>query len=273
MFIARQQNITTASSILLFLTLFVPHAVYAQGELSVATAQPIANEQYSFGDVVSFDGASGQFVLADEVGDPDMFGVLVQQPLFVYQGGGDGVPIVREGQVSVNATTINGPIERGDAVTSSLVPGKAQRADESTSAVLGTALTPLSEADGAATTTAGGQQVTAGTVTVLLNVGSSAAEGGAGSGAQQQNDLTSGISEATILNIIQYVVAAVIALGSVYIAFRNFMPSIRHGITSVGRNPRAKSSIQTMVLFNIVLIIVISGAGLFIAFLIISLEL
>jgi len=65
--------------------------------------------------------------------------------------------------------------------------------------------------------------------------------------------------------LIRYVLSGLIAAISLTFAFRSFMSDANYGVISIGRNPRAKSSIQSLVFFNAILALAIASAGLFAA--------
>ncbi len=65
--------------------------------------------------------------------------------------------------------------------------------------------------------------------------------------------------------IARYLLSALIAIASLLLAFRSFVSDANYGVISIGRNPRAKTSIQSMVFFNALLATTIAGGGLFAA--------
>ena len=250
-------------SLLLFIAYFLfiyPISVFAQTEgIEIARTYVISGSDFQSGDIISFDRSSQQFRPASAPGDADLFGILVFEPVLVLTLDNGGVPIVRTGEVEVNITTINGAITAGDYITSSTIVGKGQKASEHAPYVIGVALESFPASTDAPS---GADTVVGGSVRVLLSIGTK--EQAAQILQQEEKPVDPGITEATLLNVIQYFIAAFIAIGAVYIAFKNFGPNIKDGIVSIGRNPLAKSSIQSMVILNSVLIILVSIGGLFI---------
>lgn len=246
-----------AAAVVLLLPLGAAAQVKA---LDIAQRYPLANESFQFGDIIVYDKEALVYRLAGEHSDPGVFGIAIESPVLLLDNGTTDVPIIRSGEALVNVVATNGPIAAGDYVTTSAVLGKGERANPEDSYVVGVALTPYagleSEVVGTEGDTAYGQ------ISVLLSVGhiSKAHEELTGERAPE-----TGITEATLLNVIQYALAAFIAVGSVFIAFRNFGPNIKSGIDSIGRNPLAKASIQSMIVLNVVLIVLISGGGLFVS--------
>ena len=243
--------------------IFSFHALYAQSDgIEVARTYIVVGDVLESGDLISFDRGNQQFIQAHFPSDKDLFGVLVAEPILVLTVDDGGVPIARSGEVNVNVTTANGVIAAGDYITSSNIAGKGQRAGDGDTYIMGIALESFPASGDTAQFENG--SVAGGSIRVLLSIGTK--EQAALTLQPEQLPTESGITEATLLNVIQYIVASFVALGAVYIAFKNFGSNIKDGIISIGRNPLAKSSIQSMVVLNSVLIILISIGGLFIGF-------
>lgn len=244
-------------------SVFVPLVSRAQiKEADIVQRYPIANETFLFGDIVVYDRETLHYRLSTTRVDPFVFGVAIENPIFLLDDGTANVPITRNGETVLNVVAENGPIRAGDYITTSSVRGKGERANADDIYLVGIA---LGDYAGLPDEIVGEESGTSyGRVPALLSVGhvSKVQEvwpRDSVAGAQ------TGVTEATLLNVIQYIVAAFIALGSVFIAFRNFGPNIRTGLASIGRNPLAKSSIQSMVLLNVVLMVLISAGGFFVS--------
>ncbi len=262
------KSVVSSSCVLLALFLIITPISYAQaqsvGSVDIAKTYLISGSTVVSGDIVSFNPETQQYSLSKRNSDKNLFGVVSLEPVFVlYKKDSNELPIVRTGEVRVNVITTNGPIVAGDYVTSSLVDGKGQRANNNDTYIIGVALESFPGVSAKNGTSTMQGSVTGGSVRVLLSIGTIKEAVATFSGKQTVN---TGVTEATVLNIVQYILAAFIAVGSLYIAFRNFGPNIKDGIISVGRNPLAKSSIQSMVILNAVLIILISVGGLLVSF-------
>lgn len=236
------------------------HAQYS--DASIARTYVVAGAQPASGDLISFDNASESLHLSNAADDQTLFGVVVANPVLVLQSEGATVPIVVTGEAEVNVTTAGGAIRAGDLITSSSIPGKGQLASSTDTFIVGTALASF-PASSTPPASAGGLR--SGSVPVLLSIGprpDTAVQTAAGSASETSTGKYA-IGASTLL---RYFLAALVAIGSIGIAFRNFGSSIRDGIISVGRNPLAKSSIQSMVILNAFLIVLVSAGGLFIGF-------
>jgi hypothetical protein len=221
------------------------------------------DEDVASGDIIAHEGRSGVLTLADDSPEDELFGVIVEEPVLLFrnEAATSTYPIARDGEVVVNVSTAGGSIAAGDYVTASNIPGVGRRAQPSDRAIIGVAREPFGPDIAAAgttsaTTTATGEEIVLGSIVVQLQIGDNP-------GSEASQDQIFGvITEATLLNVIQYIVAGFIAIGAVSVAFRNFGPSLQEGIQSMGRNPRARSAILSMVAFNAFLIILVSAAGL-----------
>ena len=261
-------------------TFAIPSAAYAQfSDTTIAKTYLISGGIAEFGDLVSFDRTTQTFHLTKEVNDSNIFGVVVTSPAIVFRTSTEGVPLVSSGEVYVQVTTINGPINAGDYITSSPIPGKGQKADPSAPFVIGTALDSFPVAPTNTATTVSTSTVDGGSIRVLLAIGPKAsdAEGSSGTGDATGDPMAGllnvlGVST-PLATLIKYALAALVVIGSIYVAFRNFGSNMKDSIISVGRNPLAKTSIQSMVVLNTVLIVLVSVVGLFIGLLILFVQL
>ncbi len=255
-------------------------------ENSIAQTHVIFGDKPVSGDIVSFDKETQKFNLSKIEGDSNLFGVVVTDPVIVLTSTNGGVPIARAGEVLVNVTTLGGNIHAGDLITSSKIQGKGQKADVSDKYIIGTALQPFvrlatstSKIEMSTTTNV----IYSGSIEVLLDVGlksttSNIKKTFPASTTPLVNNSKSQIEKKskdpfTIPIFIKYIIAATIGIGSIVIAFKNFGSNIRNSVVSVGRNPLAKSSIQSIMVLDTILIILISMAGLFVGFTVLFLPL
>lgn len=275
-----------AGSMMFLLNLAVftlPSEAYAQfGETSIARTQLITGGVAESGDLVSFDRSTQTFRLAQVISDSNLFGVVVTNPTILLRTSTESVPLVSSGEVYVQVTTANGPISAGDYITSSSIPGKGQKAGPSTSVVLGIALDSFPALSNATPSVVSTTTVDGGSIRVLLAIGPKLLDSGGdgeliAANAAGENEQTSSLDmfgvSTSLATLIKYLLATIVVVGSVYVAFRNFGSNMRDSIISVGRNPLAKASIQSMVMLNTVLIVLVSVAGLFIGLMILFVQL
>lgn len=250
-----------------------PLLVHAQLDTSsIAKTYVISGTAPVSGDIVSFDRSTQVFQLARTVADPDTFGVVVTDPQVVLRVDNGGVPIVNSGEVNVNVTTANGPIHAGDYLTTSLIPGKGQKAAEDATVIIGTAIDSFPQS----VTATGTSTVYVGSIRALLTIGPrpvvSSETTPAASTLIDSISNTAGVPP-KLSTLLKYLLAAIITIGTIYIAFRNFGANMKDSILSIGRNPLARASIQSMVVINTLLIVLVSAAGLFVGFAVLFLPL
>lgn len=228
------------------------------------------------GDIISIEQgvATTTYKLANTLNDGAVVGVIALEPLILFDNNSSGVPLVREGQAEVKVSTINGSIVTGDVITTGTLPGRGQRADGGTTRMVGIAL----ESFPTSTDTTAlprieveGREVFLGAIAVDVKIGPAASTGNILDFNQNIIGRLERFDDTR--TAVQIIVAALLALGSIFFAFRNFGSSIQNGILSVGRNPKAKFSIQSTVFLHLFLIVIISGVGIILGFIILSVPL
>jgi F0F1-type ATP synthase membrane subunit c/vacuolar-type H+-ATPase subunit K len=192
---------------------------------------------------------------------PSMYGVLVDNPAAAFESQEPGTRlVVSSGAVIVKVTAINGPIEKGNFVTSSTKPGIAQLANKS-GFVLGSALQEFKPDDS-------NQE---GEVLIALDI--HPASGLAGPRSDLLQVLRQGLEYPILepLSSFRYVLAALIVVIAFSVGLVYFGTVSRAGVEAIGRNPRAGKLIQMSILLHVMVTIVIFFIGLAIAYLILIL--
>lgn len=201
------------------------------------------------------------YILGFNSEEQSIFGVVTDDPVMSLQDPSleNTYFVVSSGEVLVRVSAINGPIAEGDFVTLSKIPGVGMRATES-GQVLGVALenfAPENPND-------------EGQIKVLVNITSAFI-------VQQsdQNLLTlmqNGIKVpfVTPLDSLRYILAALVALISLFIGFSSFGKISTNSIEALGRNPLASRIIKSAIFLNFVFTLGIISIGLIIAYLILT---
>ena len=250
---------------LLTLTFSTLARAQEEGSFTIATTYKILEEAQN-GDVVSFSPDQKGLVLSREAYDKRLFAVVATDPQIVYRTGEGTQPLVRDGIAYVNVSTINGEIAAGDYVTSSPVPGKAQKATSSTGHILGIAIDDFRE-DMGEKTDYEGQTIATGKIRVALAIGPvspalfllKSASGATGALDQIGNALMKTFQEPDSgFVVMRYILAGFVVLLATTVSFRNFGKNITQGMEALGRNPLARREIEMMIIFNIILIAVAS---------------
>ncbi len=193
------------------------------------------------GDIVSLKNS--QYTLSAKPYETTLFGVVNREPaLTVGPLPPDEAtsPVISNGRASVRVSTINGVIHRGDFITSSDIPGVGIKAD-GFGYVLGMAMEDFIESD----------SEVIGKIPVLIN-------------PRIHTPITN--LRAAPVEVLRYLLAFVIAAGSIILGFTYFGKVARSGVEAVGRNPLAARLINFSIFFNLLLTIGIIAAGIMIAY-------
>ena len=227
------------------------------------------------GDIVSYDPGQNRYHLSEEREDELMYGVVVLDPVLLLSNGvsvedATGTPVVRFGEAVVNVSTLGGEIRAGDLITSSAVVGFGQRVDsDEAEFVLGFALEDMQTLE--ATVSVDDRTVELGRVPVALRIGPHVSKEGAAliSGGMltrgENGELLVGQNEEgqgfDFFKMFRYFLAAIVAILTVIVATRRFGDTFSQSVISVGRNPLARAQIRSMVIWNSILIVLISCVG------------
>lgn len=233
---------------------------------SIATAVKFDGPAVAYGDLVAYDPVTNTYALAAGSDIGKIFGVVVEQPALLFKTESDAnVPVIRSGSALVNVTLENGPIRVGDPLTASSIPGKAKLANAGET-VVGLASESFDGASGVLLKAPDGTEVRSGTIPAAIDVGGGS-KGSSLAGDSQCSSLLcrvlGGINPDLVRAFARYLLSGLIAVVSLVFSFRSFVSDVNYGVISMGRNPRAKTSIQSMVFFNALLAMVIAGVGLF----------
>lgn len=257
---------------ILLTTNYLLPSAYAQSQgIEVTSVYEIADADAIEGDILK---ASDQGLVRTNIGfDNKMFGIIQEQPLLVYRNEVKGKPVVRSGIAQVNVTTLNGPIKNGDYITSSAIPGKGQKAEES-GYTIGIALGSFT-GDGAPEIDGPRGKVASGKIPVAVRIEytelTNPRFAGRLFGFVGTAVLENVSDPKQIGNVIRFVAAGLVILLSFTFGFLTFSRSIAKSIEALGRNPLAKSTIQLSMVINILLLVVTAIVGIVASILIIRL--
>lgn len=230
--------------------------------VDIATSYPIIDKEAIDGDILIYD--KNGLIRAPVSYDPRIFGVLTMNPLVYFKvADSTNTPVSRNGVVSVNVTTFNGTIVKGDIITSSEIVGKGMKGTTS-GYVLGTALESFDGSNGE-NISFGGASYKSGKVAVAIRV-----EYAEISAPQSFKRVFDAIGAAFFSNVrdpnrfgqvVRYIAAGLIVLSSIIFAFVTFSRAIPKGIEAIGRNPLARTSILASIIIAIVFMVVIIAVG------------
>ena len=216
------------------------------------------NEIATPGDIIEGDSLSRQFRLASRISAPNIFGVITSEPAVGFRNSGEerGFMVLRTGIVSINVSLINGVIKEGDPLTSSQIPGYAMLASNDHRYLVGVALEDFDGSqNGTTEVSIPGQEQTVGASQIKadLQIGLKPSE-------QQALELND--KNEIVITVVRYVLAALVAIGSIFLSYRFFQLNVGGGLAALARNPLAKSPIQRMLILHLIIMIFISLVGL-----------
>lgn len=220
----------------------------------------VQGEDIVNGSIVSFD--NDNYVLSSTPYDRSMIGVAELDPILSLDNIllQDGTFVTTSGDVNVRVSAINGPIEVGDYITSSEIPGVGQKAQIS-GQVVGKALEPFNPQDP--------NEV----AELLVNVNVTTALVSESVPNDLLGMLRTGLQVpiVTPLTTLRYIIAALVALIAFTLGFSTFGRVTSNSVEALGRNPLASRIIKSAVVLNFVFTVGVIAVGLLIAYLVLSL--
>lgn len=245
---------------LLFAFSFSLHTV--QADFPVATNLEINDTDLKDGMIISSTGDG--LKKSKSPYDAGMVGVIISNPTIVIHPQTDKTKaVISGGDNLVLVNKKNGNIKKGDFITSSDIPGVGQKAI-SNGYVVAIALDDFPKS---------GDNSSEGLIKASINIHFDFIQGSAvGLGGLDQigQSLLNRVSNPTeFVKLSRYLIAALVAIIAILLAFFSFARSVRNGIEAMGRNPLARASIQRGMIINAFLTAVIALFGLAAAYLII----
>ncbi|KKS45993.1 hypothetical protein A3J20_02630 [Candidatus Gottesmanbacteria bacterium RIFCSPLOWO2_02_FULL_42_29] len=269
--------------LIIFLSaLVIPSTLQAQAvpDFAIATTYSIPEKdlkEIEDGDILSITAKENILERTTNPYDEKMYGVYVTNPQIVFRTSGNNMPVARVGEVDVNVTTLSGAIARGDFITSSKITGKGQKASLAEGYLLGIALSDFSEKDGTELKFEN-KSYRQGKIKVAIGIGPSSLSAINSSGGFLGTARQVGLSFFSLVSankeaekIFRYILSALVAIISILGGIYFFGRNVTKGIESIGRNPLAKTTIQTMIIINVVLIGLVSLGGIILSLTILAL--
>lgn len=257
-----------------FCTAFLlPRVIIAQSNnpdlvsLGVAQSIDLQGTDISDGMVVTFK--ENKYAVSTTAYDPYIAGILVKQPAlgFYYSEDAEktGNSMLTSGTTRILVTAKNGPIAVGDRLTSSDIAGTAMVANKSgiTLGIAQEAFSPANPDDtGLIVCTIDIKFALSRELTDKQKVGS------------KLLDVANLSTLAALENpqdVLKYVLAAVILIGSITFSFLTFGRAAQNSILALGRNPLASKAISIGMVLNISLAIIVVIGGVLTAWFVINL--
>ncbi len=225
----------------------------------VANYLPIVENDVKDGAIIV--SKNGRYELSKQEYDSQMIGVVSQNAAIVFEvEGGDQVPVVANGNAYVLVSTKNGPIKRGDLITTSQQPGIGMKAAKS-GYILGSALEDF--------TSTNTNEVKK--INIALNIRYNSFKTQASQSLLDILNLTAIATTEEPTTVFKYFLAGMILLLSFVIGFFSFGRIANTGIEALGRNPLAGRMIQLGIMLNVLITVAIIASGVVMAYFVLRL--
>jgi hypothetical protein len=245
--------------VVVYLYFVVFFSISLTGAISLNTAVSVQTDQEKGnpGDIVSYE--NGVYKLSTKKYDETMFGVIVDSPVTYVLNTSIQNPklISSSGEIKVNVSASQGPISKGDFITSSEIPGVAVKAAEA-GYVVGVALEDYAPSDT--------NQI--GQISTIVDIKMNFQSSGVAKNLLDSLELAFRSPFMTPISALRYLLVALIILISFAIGFTSFGRITGSSVEALGRNPLAGGSIKKVVVFNFALTFIIMAIGFGIAYLI-----
>jgi hypothetical protein len=256
---AQKYAVVLISLVLMF---FIPLSIRRQvsaAEMAEGIAIDLEIEGKSLleGSIISLN--DGKYTLSTIPYDSSVFGVITDHPSVIFKdlATKNKRSVVTVGKALVRVSTMNGSIKAGDLITTSSIPGVAQKATEN-GYVIGISHDNYTAKDP--------NKIGIIYTTLHLNFGMI-------SMSLRENLLASlkrGASApfSSPLNTLRYLIAGSVALLSFATGFWFFGKVSSRGVEAVGRNPLARRFILLSVVYNVLITIGVMAFGVALAYMI-----
>ena len=221
--------------------------------LGMSNYVPIIDKQVKDGNIII--STPKGYGLSHQEYDANIVGVVSLNSAIVFSGQStaNSYPVVSSGKTSILVSTVNGPIKKGDLITTSEIAGIGMKANKS-GYVLGMALSDYQVKN---TNQIGIAQVALNIHYATLNINVT----------KNLLDVFKLSSLATYeqpLTVFKYFIAALIVFASFFFGFFVFGRVAGKGVEALGRNPLAGKMIEMGIIMNVIItvVIILSGLGL-----------
>jgi len=203
------------------------------------------------GVVVTVDDEQEQYSISNRSHDDGVYGVTAAQPALVFQTGEQEVPVVTDGITYVQVSAAGGQISRGDLLVTAAATGVARKAADDESYVFAIALENY--------------QPDAAEQTGFIQADVSVQRAELALEARRQAQMSAEDTSPDPVSIVRAIIAVVLVVGGLFFVLYSFRSTIKAGVVSVGRNPRARSSIVALTIGNLTFALVLCAVVVFIA--------
>jgi F0F1-type ATP synthase membrane subunit c/vacuolar-type H+-ATPase subunit K len=240
-----------------------PAVADTQGEATLGVARMIETNEKNVIDGTLLSAGTNKGAIKTNIPyDSQILGVVSSDAAIILNSTSseNGVPVISTGTVYVLVSSLEGPIKKGDLVTSSTMPGVAVKATKE-GYVLGSALEDYSNSD----------KKKIDKIAVSLDLHYFNAKPTFPGTLSDIFKLILTPTKDGPSAFFKYLMAAIVVLGSMILGFLSFGRAAAKGVEALGRNPAASRIIHLGIIFNVAIVVAIALAGLAVAFLILRL--
>jgi hypothetical protein len=230
---------------------FVPGSGLANTIQVSPTISFVGADDVEEGVVITVDTTQEEYSISNRTHHDSVYGVTAAQPALVFQTGEQEVPVVTDGVAYVQVNTQGGEIARGDFLVTAAAAGVARKAATSESHVFAIALEDY-RPDAANQTGFIQADVSVERAVLALET-------------RRQAELRAQDESTDPVSIVRAVIAVVLVVGGLFFVLYSFRSTIKAGVVSVGRNPRARSSIVALAIGNLTFALILCAVVVFIA--------
>lgn len=250
MIVSVHSNIRIGRLACLLLLALAPILVWANPIQVAPTVSFVGADTVEEGVVITVDSEQENYSISNRTHHDSVYGVTAVQPALVFQTGEAEVPVVTDGIAYVQVNDEGGAISRGDFLVTAAAAGVARKAAADESYVFAIALESY--------TSESAEQV--GFIQADVSVERAVQALEAKRQAMNEQDAST-----DPVSVVRAVIAVVLVVGGLLFVLYSFRSTIKAGVVSVGRNPRARSSIVALAIGNLTFALVLCAVVVFIA--------
>lgn len=247
----------------MFYTALITQVTFVKAaDFGIAQQLAIQDKNVRPGDIVSAR-EKGFFISKIEY-DQSIIGVISDNPAVSFESSPldpkeKRYYVVNSGISHVNVSTINGAIKKGDYITSSNIPGIGMRATK-TGFILGSSLEDYSAKDPKVIKK----------LNVVLNPHNAVSQTTVKKSLIDVGNLSIIAWSEEPLTVLRYLLAGLVLIFSIVLAFYTFGRVASRGVEALGRNPLAARVIELGIVLNVIITVAIIAAGIIVAILILT---
>lgn len=256
----KYRSLLSTLTLILLCVAFIPVIASAQISSGIATYVQILDKDVKEGDIIKVTPTG--YMKTTNAYEPSVFGVVTDNPSVSFENRSlpNGKAVISSGKVYVLVSAHNGPIKKGDTLTTSVISGYAQKASDN-GYVIGTAVESFPAKKNTDT----------GKILVVLNITYNSSLTTKTNNLFKLFSIAADAPYLSPLNALRYLFAGIMVIASFFIAVFFFGRVSTTGVEAIGRNPLAGKLIMVSVVLHLALAAVIIFIGVGIGYIILVL--